>query len=47
MLGVKLMRKKYRNALAIVFVIFIFGFFIINIFNKDMEFSNLENRSLA
>ena len=41
------MRKKYRNALAIVFVIFIFGFFIINIFNKDMEFSNLENRSLA
>ncbi len=47
MLGVKLMRKKYRNVLAIVFVIFIFGFFIINIFNKDMEFSNLENRSLA
>lgn len=41
------MRKKYRNVLVIVFVIFIFGFFIINIFNKDMEFSNLENRSLA
>ena len=41
------MRKKYRNVLVIVFVIFIFGFFIINIFNKDKKFSNLENRSLA
>lgn len=41
------MRKKYRNVLVIVFVIFIFGFFIINIFSKDKELSNLENRSLA